>query len=519
MNPIEIRILVTSDIHGYVFPTTFREEKEEHLGLLKLASIIKQKRKEGPVLLIDNGDFIQGSPFTFYHHKYRNTLQNPMITAANYLQYDAITIGNHEFNYGLSVLKDVIKQSKFPWLSANIIGDNGNLLGKPYILKNISGIRIAILGVTTHYVPNWEEPTHIEGLHFLDALKSAKKWVRHIRSQEDVDLLLVCYHGGFERDIQTGELLEKDTGENQAYAMCKELDGVDVMMTGHQHREIAGKVFGKTVIQPGTKGNCLGEVIVKITKKQEHIVSLSHHSSLIYVNEEVQADEELCSLLQPLHDETEEWLNQPLGIVEGNMYIHDPFAARLNEHPYVEFINRVQLRVSGAEISCTALFHNQPCGFLHHITMRQIIANYIYPNTLKVIELSGKDIKEALEHSATYFAIKNGEIIVNPQFERPKQQPYNYDMWEGIEYVMKISNPIGKRVIKLQYNGKPIDLERKFHVVMNGYRAAGGGNFHMFRNKPVIKEIQTDMPELIAREVMDKKIIRAECNHNWRVVK
>lgn len=248
------------------------------------------------------------------------------------------------------------------------------------------------------------------------------------------------------------------------------------------------------------------------------MISCSHEPSLIYVDEHIQADSEVCEMLKPIYEETEEWLNQTIGIIEGDMSIEEPFRARLQEHPYVEFINKVQLRVSGAEISCTALFHNTPGGFLNCVTMRHIVANYIYPNTLKVIELSGMDIREALEQSATYFTLKDGEIIVNPKFEYPKQQPYNYDMWEGIEYELKISNPVGKRVTKLHFNGKPINPVRKFTVVMNSYRAAGAENFPMFKNKPVLKEIQMDMTELIVQELMDRIIIYAECNQNWRVI-
>nr|WP_295974367.1 bifunctional UDP-sugar hydrolase/5'-nucleotidase [uncultured Bacillus sp.] len=519
MKQIEIRILVTSDIHGYVYPTTFRDQEEKNMGLAKLASIVKRKREEGHVLLIDNGDLIQGSPLTFYHHKFRNTTKNPMITAANYLKYDAVILGNHEFNFGLPVLKEAMVQSEFPWLSANIIENNGNPLAKPYMIKNIAGVRIAIVGLTTHYVPHWEEPAHIAGLHFENALHTAKKWVSHIRSQENPDLLMICYHGGFERDLNTGELVEKDTGENQGYAMCREIDDIDILVTGHQHREIAAEVLGKMVIQPGTKGTCIGEMVIKVVKNEnDQIISCSSESSLIHVDDQTPTDEAVSRLLRPIYDETEQWLNQTIGVIEGDMYIGDPFQARLQEHPYVEFINRVQLRVSGAEISCTALFHNRPGGFLHHVTMRQIVANYIYPNTLKTILLSGREIKEALEQSATYFEMKDGEIIVNPKFQYPKQQPYHYDMWEGIEYELKISNPVGNRVTKLNFNGKPIDPEREFTVVMNSYRAAGAGDFLMFKNKPVLKEIQTDMTELIAQELMEKKGIHAQCNHNWRVI-
>ena len=136
-------------------------------------------------------------------------------------------------------------------------------------------------------------------------------------------------HGGFERDLQTGELLEKETGENQGYAMCRELDGIDILVTGHQHREIAEKLFGKTVIQPGIKGSCLGEIVITVTKDKDRIISISHEPSLIYVDEQVQTDEEVCRLLRPLYNETEEWLNQPIGVVDGDMYIYRSISSKV----------------------------------------------------------------------------------------------------------------------------------------------------------------------------------------------
>jgi len=150
--------------------------------------------------------------------------------------------------------------------------------------------------------------------------------------------------------------------------------------------------------------------------------------------------------------------------------------------------------------------------------MRDIVSNYIYPNTLKVIRISGQDIKEALEQTAQYFTIENGKIKVNPAFSYPKPQHYNYDMWEGIEYELKISNPIGQRVIHLNHQGAPLQLDQQYDVVMNSYRASGGGNFNMFKQKPVIKDIPIDMTELIANYIRERKIIKATCNNNWKVV-
>lgn len=202
------------------------------------------------------------------------------------------------------------------------------------------------------------------------------------------------------------------------------------------------------------------------------------------------------------------------------MLIHDVMQTRLQDHAFIEFINNVQMHAAGGKISCTSLFHNEAPGFPNRITMRNIVSNYIYPNTLQVIRVTGKDIKEALELSATYFTLDmDGNIIVNPSFIEPKPQHYNYDMWEGISYVLNISKPVGQRVISLQHEGSPIRFDQEYDVVMNNYRASGGGNYSMYQNKPIIKDIPIDMSELIANYILDRGTIEATTNQNWHVIK
>ncbi len=208
-----------------------------------------------------------------------------------------------------------------------------------------------------------------------------------------------------------------------------------------------------------------------------------------------------------------------MGKLQGNMLITNAMELRLKDHPMIEFINKVQIDAGGVSISNTALFNNEFAGFPENITMRDIVSNYIYPNTLKVIRLSGQDIKDALEKCATYFKLdENNNITVNPEFVVPKPQHYNYDMWEGIEYEIHINKPVGQRVVTLEKDGQPLHMEEQYDVVMNNYRAGGGGNFLMFKDKPVIKEIQIDMTEIIANYILERKTIRATCDHNWKVV-
>ncbi|MCT2538178.1 bifunctional metallophosphatase/5'-nucleotidase [Aquibacillus koreensis] len=522
VNKKHLSLFVTSDVHGYVYPTNYSDREERHLGLAKVATLVEEKRKTTNVILLDNGDLIQGSPLTFHHAKYKRDTPNPLIKVANHMGYVASVFGNHEFNYGLDYLQQVVEQSNFPWLSSTVLYENDRTpaFGKPYLIKEIDEIKVAILGVTTHYIPNWEDPKNIKGLAFEDALKATKRWVQHIRKEEKPDVLIVSYHGGFERDLESGEPTEALTGENQGYQMCMEIEGIDILVTGHQHRSIATQLNGVTVVQPSNNGQLLGEVDVEFELIGDQWTYTTSTASLHQVDDKVKANEGVLHIIKDYEQATQAWLDQPIGDVDGDMTINDPFHVRIKEHPFIEFINKVQMDIANVSISNTSLFNNASPGFGSTITMRDIVSNYVYPNTLKVIRVSGKDIREALEQSATYFMLDDqGKITVNPSFIDPKPQHYNYDMWEGIDYELTISNPVGTRVTKLNYDGNQIDESAEFDVVMNNYRAGGGGNFYMYQGKEVVQDIPTDMTELIANYILERKKINATCNENWQVVK
>ncbi|MGG6313806.1 bifunctional metallophosphatase/5'-nucleotidase [Paenibacillus macerans] len=517
-------ILITSDIHGSVYPTDYRTPAERPLGLAKLAAMIRREREQTPdLLLVDNGDVIQGTPLCSFYVKNRSGETHPAIRAMNDMGYDAAVPGNHEFNYGQGLLDKVMEDSRFPWLSAGIEdAERGEpAFGKPYWATTTKqGVKVAILGVTTHYIPHWEHPRHIAGWAFRDALETAKTWVPRIREAERPDLMVVCYHGGFERDLRTGEPTERLTGENQGYAMCMEVPGIDVLVTGHQHRMIAGETGGVTVIQPGCHGQALGKIAVRFHRGENGSWTIvDKQADLLVPDETVAADAKVLELVRSMEADTQAWLDQPIGKVNGEMSISSPLACRLADHPFMEFVSRVQMEAAGVDVSNAALLNEESGGFRGSVTMRDVLTNFMYPNTLAVLRLTGRDIREALEQTAQYFnAGPGGEISINPAYVEPKAQHYNYDMWEGIEYELDVARPVGQRVVKLNRNGAALEDEAEVDVVMNNYRAGGGGDYEMYRGKPVIKEIQTDMAELVAEYIMKYGTIQASCDRNWRVI-
>lgn len=516
---VKLTILQTSDIHGAVFPINYKDNSKAEIGFGKLSMLIKKEREENlNVFLIDNGDLIQGNPFTYYYSKINSSGINPMIKILNYLKYDAAVIGNHEFNYGQELLKKAVSESNFSWLSGNIV--KGNLQEcfpyTPYIIKEYEGMRIGVLGLITKHVPNWETPKNIEGLTFESPVEYAKKWVTELREVEKVDIVIVSYHGGFETDTEDNSKISV-TGENQGYEICNNVKGIDVLLTGHQHRHISDKqINGVLVIQPGNFGDYLGKVNIEAEYDGKWNI-VSKKGELLSVKG-VEADVEILKLVDSYEKATQKWLDTPIGNINGDMVVEDPFKIRLEDNPLIEFMNKVQMEAADVDISCTPLFSDNCAGLKADVSMRDIVSNYIYPNTLKVLRVTGADIRTALEKSAAYFKVVKDEISGHDAITPSGIKPYNYDMWGGLNYLIDVSKPIGQRVVKLDYKNNHIDVNRSYDVVINSYRARGGGAFDMFKNRQVVKEIPIDVSELIVNYILKRKVIEANTKSSWKVV-
>ena len=516
---MKLTILSTSDIHGYIYPTDYKQRDQDlPFGLLKIDSIIKEIRSKetNPVLVIDNGDFLQGSPLTYYTAK--QTKHPARYTSIlNDIGFDAGVLGNHEFNYGKEYLTDAITTLDHPILCANILNDQGQpAFGKPYELFTFDNLKVAVLGLTTQYIPNWEQPASIAGLSFQSAVTCAQEYI--LKLQKLADVVIVSYHGGFEKDLTTGEPTEALTGENEGFELLKKIPGIDVLLTGHQHREIATVNSSVAIVQPRDKGHHIGKVSLTLEKQNGKFAILSKKAELISAKDTLTGST-MAEKYSGFQNEIEAWLDQKIGDIEGDMWIKDPFQVRLTGHPYIDFIHKIQMEATGTTISGTALFTNDSKGFGPTVTMRDIVTNYIYPNTLAVVEVTGNDLKRALEKSASYFSPSaNGQLEISPAFLYPKAQQYNYDMYAGIDYTIDVSLPIGSRIRQLSYNGELIQKEDRLEIVINQYRAVGGGNYDMFSADKIIREVTVDMTELIAEYFNKYSPIQPSTFANFQVI-
>jgi 2',3'-cyclic-nucleotide 2'-phosphodiesterase/3'-nucleotidase len=511
---VKLRILQTSDVHGYVTPNHYSTMEEQSLGMAKISSLVSNLRTKNTIL-IDSGDIIQGSPLMHYQSKHHKDKKNPMASIMNHMGYDFATIGNHEFNYGIDYLKGYTNNLDATILSANIIEKDSHKspFGLPYFIKEIEGIKIGIIGITTHYIPNWENPSNILNLDFLDAYSVCKHYVEILKPQ--VDFIIVNYHGGFEADLETGELLVNDTGENQGYRMLSKIEGINVLLTGHQHQVIAGIQNNIAYTQPGNNGKYLGMVDV-VFEKNNHQITHQMHSQLVSVKG-INPDPEIMNIIHTTESKTQQFLDIEIGHLETPLLISDQLDARFNKHKIVSFINQVQMEITGAPISSCSL-GNDVSGFNQSITIRDIIGTYIYPNTLVVKSLSGAILKKAIEKSASFFELENNKIIISKKYTTPKLELYAYDMYDGIDYTIDIRKPVGERVIQMTYQGKPIKPQETYQVVMNNYRASGGGGYEFIQESPLLKDPQIEVIDALITYIENHKMLTINHKNNITIL-
>lgn len=485
---VQIKILSTSDVHGYFTGDDFRRPlKNTGFGLARAATVIAQEKKaatEDLVITIENGDFIQGSPLTDYIEKQASEEADLYQRLAQTVGYDVRILGNHEFNYGRTYLEKVFHDDQ-TLLNANILDKTTKkpFIGRPYQIFEKDGLKVAVIGVTTQYIPYWEKPENIKDLLFEDPVNVVSNLVADLRPQ--VDKIVVAYHGGFNRDLKSGQAIEPITQENQGTDLLA-IEGVDALVTGHQHRTLAEVVNGKPITQPGYRGDHVG--VITLSDQQPSAKTIATATAT--------ENSTVVALVQPLLNQVNQWLDQPVGHVGDNMRITDHFSARLHGHPFTELINRVQMEATGATISANAIFNDEMRGFDDTVTIRDVMTNYIYPNTLAVVALTGAEVVSALEQNANYFDWQDGQPTVSSDYLYPKPAHFNEDIWSGVEYTLDLKKPRGQRISAVTIGGQAIDPQKKYEVVVNNYRAGGAGN-GVFSHDKIIREGQTDVAQLI----------------------
>src|SRR6266404_3128314 len=535
-------ILGTTDMHGRVFPIDYYTNKYDNVGITKVATLVKEARKADPDLpLLDSGDTIQGTPLEYFHNKRNNAPPDPMMLAMNALHYDSMTVGNHEYNFGLKVLEKARSEAKFPWLSANSYNKGSATTHyTPYIVKEVQGVRIGVLGLTTPGIPNWENVPNYEGLEFKETVSEAKKWVPILREKEKVDVVVITMHMGIEEDLRTGTPNPAQVpNENAAIAIARQVPGIDVILMGHTHRDVPSLTINNSnVIQSNSNLDRLrtsgwfdeGVLLTQANRWASHVARVDLYlekipvdgrwhvvaksARTIPVTEKTAVDPEIAEIGKPYDKETQDWLARAIGESSEELTARD---GRFKDTAIIDLIQRVQLEAGHADVSLAAAFNLSARIPKGQVTVRDIAGLYEYENTLVTIELTGRQLKDALEHSARYFReYQPGKTL--DELVDQRIPGYNFDMAEGVTYEIDLKRPFGQRILNLKFKGQPLNPSQKLRVVTNNYRVNGGGGFTMYKGAPVVYRSSEEVRELIIDWVERNKTVPTKANNNWRIV-
>jgi 2',3'-cyclic-nucleotide 2'-phosphodiesterase/3'-nucleotidase len=524
---VTVTVLATTDMHGNIYPYDYLTGKPAVRGLAGISTLIKAERKNAPsALLVDCGDTIQGSPLESVYQSYVTTGKlpldarfegkpfdaDPMMIAMNHLRYDAMAVGNHEYNYGLKNLDKARSDARFPWLSANTQTTPGSDRKpfQPYIVKEVDGVKVGIIGLTTPNVPSWEKPENYAGYSFIDGHTATQAAIKELRTKHNPDVVLVIAHSGMDDRSAPGQKRENFVLDLVA------IPGIDAIIFGHTHNQLEAKLLnGVLLTQPKNWAISLARVDIHLESKAGGGYRvLSKTSKILPVTKATEPDPEILRLAKPYHDMTENYLNTV--VTQANTDI-DASESRIEDTAIMDAIQQVQMHYAKAEVSFVSSFNPRAAIAKGPVTVRQVAAMYLYDNELYAVEGTGKMVKDALENAARFFqSCPNTTCATGPLINR-SVIGYNFDMAQGVSYDIDLTGPVGDRIRNLQFQGKPLAPNQTLRIALNNYRAGGSNGYTMFRSGKVVWRSYEDIRDLIVRYYSKHKLPSAADN-NWRVV-
>lgn len=568
-----LRVLGTTDIHGHIVPYDYYQDAEtDAFGLAKTASLIAAARAEADnTLLFDNGDLLQGNPFADYKAKIDPVEAgetHPIYAAMNELGYDAGVLGNHEFNYGLGFLKAALPGAAFPTVVANVYRDDGDedpsndeLAYEPYVVleREVTAedgetypLKVGVIGFVTPQITVWDR-ANLEGrLITKDIIASAERYVPELKAA-GADVVVALSHSGF------GEETYEEGAEN-ASRFLTEIDGIDAVIFGHEHgvfpsdafAEVpgvdveAGTLNGVPMVMAGAWGDHLGVIDLTLERGAEGwtVAGGRAEARPIYDAEAEQAlvetDPAVVAAVADAHEGTLEYIRSEVAETETPI---TSYFAQVFDDPSVQIVNQAQTwyverAVAGTELdglpilSAAAPFKAGGRGGAEYYTdipagtlaVKNVADLYLYPNTLKVVRLTGAQVKEWLERSAGQFnrITESGQPLLNPDF-----RSYNFDVIDGVTYEIDVSQPSrydadgnvinegAERIVNLEFEGEPIAGDQEFLVATNNYRASGGGSFPNLDGSTVVLDSPDENRQILIDYLSEMGTVRASADRNW----
>ena len=547
---VDLTVMATSDLHTHALDWDYYANAafaDRNVGLARVGTLIEELRAErgdDATVLIDNGDTFQGNPLGSYFANQADISEpgadpHPMAVAMNALGYDAMVAGNHEFNYGLDYLDAFADSLDFPVLAANVREDGtGDEAYDPYTIVTVQPdgadepIDIGVLGVTTPGSAVWDRSNVAGRVTFEDGVETAAEYVPVLRDEEDVDVVVVLAHAGIDGGSSYGDAIPEP--ENFVRQLAEEVPGIDAIVAGHSHtnvpeERIVNEVTGDDVVvtQPSSWGRYLSVIDLSLAASGDGWDVVTVGSETRDSTDVPQADT-VVDAVSDAHETVVEYVNSTVGSSTELLEMTDAY---LEDVPALDLVNEVQEEATAAYtagtdwadlpvLSLAAPFNLDAQLPEGDISIRDIAGLYVFDNTLVAVELTGAELGDYLEWSAEFFeGVDDAGPYARDDIGTTKPT-YNYDVLSGVSYDLDLTQPVGERVVDLEFEGAPIADDARFVVATNNYRANGGGGAPHIADAPIVWDSLLENRQLIIDWVVDRGTVDPAdfASIDWRLV-
>lgn len=534
---IDLKFIETSDVHGSFFPYDFINRKPKAGSLARVATYVNQLRSQHGenVILLDNGDILQGQPVSYYSNYVDTTSANIAAQVVNYLRYDAQTIGNHDVETGHRVYDKWVSATHCPILGANVIDTKTNKpYLKPYTILKRGGARIAIIGLLTPAIPNWLGENLWSGLRFEEMVSSARQWMRVVKEQEKADIVIGLFHSGKDGGITTPHYKE-----DAALAVAREVPGFDVVFFGHDHTRYADAITnseGKRVVclDPANNAMSVAQADLQLVKKKGRWCVKESQWKLVDVAD-LPVDNDFVDHFSAFNETVKAYADRVIGTFENTISTRDSY---FGNSAFNDLILNLELSITKADVAFNAPVSFDVAIKKGPVRVADMFNLYKYENQLFVMRLTGKEIRKALEMSydlwVNTMTSPDDHLLLLDSKTRGDQQrlgfknfSFNFDSAAGIDYEVDVTKPNGQKVKVLKMsNGEPFDENKYYKVAVNSYRANGGGEL-LTRGAGIAKDdlndrivwrSEYDLRHYLMEEIKRLGTLNPKPNTNWRFV-